>query len=91
MELDEKQIIIVDEDGTENRYEILFTFEADETHITYVLYYDPSDPENIMASRYDNDGNLEEIETDEEWEMVEEVLNTFQDDPEAAEQFGLDL
>ncbi len=90
MELDEKQIIIVDEDGTENRFEILFTFVADETNIQYVLYYDPEDPENIMASRYSDDGKLEEIDSEEEWDMVEEVLNTFQDDPETAKEFGLE-
>ena len=51
MIIDDKQIIITDEDGTENRFEILFTFAGDDSDIQYVLYYDPSNPEEIFASR----------------------------------------
>ena len=50
MIIDDKQIIITDEDGTENRFEILFTFAGDDSDIQYVLYYDPSNPEEIFAS-----------------------------------------
>ena len=90
MIIDDKQIIITDEDGTENRFEILFPFAGDDSDIQYVLYYDPSNPEEIFASRYYDDGHLEDIDSDEEWDMVEEVLNTFQEDDEAREHFGLD-
>ena len=85
MDIDDKTIIITDEDGTENKYNILFTFVNEDTHLQYVLFYDPNDEENINAMRYTDDGKLEDIESDEEWDMVEEVLNTFQDDPDAEE------
>ncbi|MCF0117413.1 MAG: DUF1292 domain-containing protein [Bacilli bacterium] len=87
MNIEDKEIIITDEDGTQTKFNILFTFVNEDTHLNYVLFYDPNDEENISAMRYKDDGTLEDIESDEEWDMVEEVLNTFQDDPEAEEFF----
>ncbi|MCD7033004.1 DUF1292 domain-containing protein [Metabacillus sp. GX 13764] len=88
MEHGEKQITVVDEQGNEQLCEILFTFESDRFNKSYVLYYpissDNEDEEEIEihASSFvpnDNgeDGDLEPIETEEEWDMVEEMLNTF--------------
>ena len=36
----------------------------------------------FYASIYDDDGKLLPIETDEEWEMVEEVLGAFSENEE---------
>ena len=35
---------------------------------------------NVFAYSYDDEGNLSAIETDEEWEMVEEVLGAFSEE-----------
>ena len=45
--IDDKQINITDEDGTENKYEILFTFVGDDSDVQYVLYFDPENPEDV--------------------------------------------
>ncbi|MEK5325132.1 DUF1292 domain-containing protein [Aeribacillus sp. FSL M8-0254] len=85
----EKHITVIDENGNEQLYEILFTFDSDEFDKSYVLYYpigidDEEDEEGIeiyAASYIPNEdgegGKLEPVETDEEWEMIEAVLNTF--------------
>ncbi|XMB66144.1 DUF1292 domain-containing protein [Mycoplasmatota bacterium zrk1] len=71
------------EDGTEMLCEILFTFESDQYKKHYVLYT-PIDNEegDVFASSYveteDGLGELEDITDELEWEMIEEVLNTFQ-------------
>lgn len=80
MELDDKEILITDEDGVETKYIILFTYENEDRGKQYVLYYDPSNPEEIFASQYNDQHELIPIETEEEWDEVEEVLNTFQED-----------
>jgi uncharacterized protein YrzB (UPF0473 family) len=96
MNHDEKQITVVDEDGNEQLCEVLFTFDSDEFGKSYVLYYpvgaeeDDEDDIEIHASAFiptedGEDGELMPIETDEEWDMIEEVLNTFLDDEEEAE------
>ena len=93
----ENNITVVDEEGNEQLCEVLFTFEAEEFGKSYVLYYpmgaDDNDDEDIeihasafMPSEDNQDGELMPIETDEEWEMIEEMLNTFLDEQEEEEE-----
>lgn len=81
-----ERIIIPDEAGEEHLFETLFTFNVDETQASYVAVVpvEQVDDEEVevYAFRFeekgpeDNDLALFPIETDEEWEMVEEMLNT---------------
>ncbi|MDQ0231543.1 DUF1292 domain-containing protein [Metabacillus malikii] len=94
MEHGEKQITVIDENGNEQLCEVLFTFESEEFKKSYVLYYpvgaeeDDSEEIEIHASSFSpredgEDGDLEPIETEEEWDLIEEMLNTFLDEEEA--------
>lgn len=96
-EEDHEYITIVDEEGNEILYEILFTFESSDYNKNYVLMYPAgsSEEEDIELQAYayteaedGTSGALQPIETDEEWDMVEEVLNTFlaEEDDEPADQ-----
>lgn len=61
-------------------YEILFTFESENTNKKYVTYTDYSKDEdgNIVcySSIMDDDGKLSEVNTEKELKMVEELLKT---------------
>ncbi|QPC46990.1 DUF1292 domain-containing protein [Mangrovibacillus cuniculi] len=96
MEHGEKHITVVDEDGNEQLCEVLFTFESEDFKKSYVLYYpvgadeDDADDIEIHASSFKETvngeaGELQPIETEEEWDMIEEMLNTFLDEEEAGE------
>ena len=81
--MDENVISIEMEDGTEILCEIIFTFHSDEYNKSYVLYSPMDDEEGaVYASSFveqeDGMGELEDVTSDAEWEMIEEVLNTFQ-------------
>ncbi|MCI5552256.1 MAG: DUF1292 domain-containing protein [Tenericutes bacterium] len=72
---------ITGEDGKDIECEALFTFEGKETGKNYIVYTDnTTDDEGntkVYASIYDpekEDQNLQPIETDEEWEMIENIL-----------------
>ncbi|WP_243386229.1 DUF1292 domain-containing protein [Bacillus kexueae] len=93
MEHGEKQITIIDEEGNEQLCEVLFTFENEQFGKSYVLYYpvgaeeDENEEIEIHASSFvpneeGENGELKPIETEEEWDMIEEMLNTFLDDEE---------
>ncbi|WP_335869263.1 DUF1292 domain-containing protein [Bacillus sp. 2205SS5-2] len=97
MEHGEKQITIIDEQGSEQLCEVLFTFENEEFGKSYVLYYpvgaeeDENEEIEIHASSFNpnvegEEGDLKPIETDEEWDMIEEMLNTFLDQEEEEEE-----
>ncbi|SEI88023.1 Uncharacterized protein YrzB, UPF0473 family [Alkalibacterium gilvum] len=88
---DHEHITIVDEEGNEELYEILFTFESEDFDKSYVLVYpagtSEGDEVELSAFSYKEsegglEGTLSSIDSDEEWEMVEEVLNTFISDEE---------
>lgn len=84
--LDSNSLYVKDENGNEKRMLILFTFDNDQTKTQYVVFQDPENQEEVYASRYNDEGELLPIETDEEWDMVEEVINTFIEDEEDAEE-----
>lgn len=79
--MDTNTFIVTDEQGNEKEMEILFTFQQDQDGYSYVVYTDPTDEEgNVFASRYDEDGNLTPIDSEDEWNMIEEVFLAFMDD-----------
>ena len=78
--LDEKQITIMDEDGNQRVMEILFTYEHEERGKKYVFLYEKDNPDDIIAMEYNDEGELFEIESEEEYAEVEEVFNAFNED-----------
>lgn len=87
--MDANSITVIDASGKEIEMEVLFTFDNPETGKKYVLYLDPTQEEmNVFASRFDDEGNLFEVETPKEWEMIEEVFNSFVQEREAEHQEG---
>ncbi|KRN27455.1 hypothetical protein IV38_GL002107 [Lactobacillus selangorensis] len=84
----DEEITLVDEKGNEELYKVLFTFDSEDYGKSYVLLYpagaEGGDEVEIQAFSFIPDengeatkGDLLPIEDDAEWDMVEEVLNTF--------------
>ena len=76
----DRQITLVDDQGNEELFEILFTFTSEDYGKSYVLLYpaavsDDADEDGDVTS-----SDLHEITDDDEWNMVQGVLNTFLSD-----------
>ena len=78
---------MIDENGNEVVYDVLFTFESDETHKNYIVYTDNKKDETgnieVYASIYypdDPKSKLEAIKTDKEWKVIETILETLQEE-----------
>ncbi|MFZ0474257.1 MAG: DUF1292 domain-containing protein, partial [Halobacillus sp.] len=79
----EERIVIPDENGEEHLFEVLFTFDVEQTEQSYIAVIpaeqNEGDEVEVFAFRYEEKGNEEDdlalyqIESDEEWEMVEEM------------------
>ena len=91
----DQQLTIIDEEGNEVLCQILFTFESEEFKKNYVLFYpldDSEDEENVtvMAASYvegeNGIGELQEIETDEEWDLIEDVLGQYEEQFESEDE-----
>ena len=82
----ENQMVVTDNEGKEHLMNILFTYENEERKASYVFFYDSEDPnEEVVVMRYLESGELEPIEDDEEYDEVEEVYNTWSEDPKIQE------
>ncbi len=86
---------LIDENQNEVEYDVLFTFESEETNKNYIVYTDQTKDENgnikVYASIYDpNDPNskLEAIETDKEWKVIETILSTLQEEIKKKQEQG---
>lgn len=88
--VEEPEIIYIpDEEGNEEEFEVIMKFEVDGSDNKYMMVV-PLEPENsdeeseeVYAFRYEEDGDdlkLYTIDSDEEWEIVEETFNTLIDE-----------
>lgn len=90
-----ERIIIPNEDGEEDLFEILFHFDVDETGKSYIITtpVEQSEEEDeeegieVFAFRYEEEDSDEgirlfPIESDEEWKMVEETFYTLAEQEE---------
>lgn len=78
---------ILDKDGKEIEFEILFTFESDETHKNYMVYTDNTVDEEgntkVYASVFVPDKEpleLLPVETEREWKVIETILSTISEE-----------
>ncbi|MFD2670394.1 DUF1292 domain-containing protein [Marinicrinis sediminis] len=80
-------IIIPDEEGNENEFEVIMKFEVDGSEKTYMMVVpvesEQDEEAEVFAFRYEEDGDdlkLFTIDDEEEWDIVEETFNTLMDE-----------
>mgnify|MGYP003292019558 CR=1 FL=1 len=83
----ENSFTLIDDNGVETTYDVLFTYESEETKKHYIAYTDNSLDETgniqVYASIFDPtnpNSRLEPIETEKEWKIVETILETLQEE-----------
>jgi uncharacterized protein YrzB (UPF0473 family) len=89
-EIKEDTLILTDELGNELVARIILTFDSEEFNKSYVVYqFEDDEDGEYHAASFDpedgDEGQLGQIESDEEWDLVEEVLESFLEDEEDAE------
>ncbi len=77
---------VLNDEGVEVECEVLFTFENQETNKNYIIYTDNTLDDDgstkVYASIYDPDApetELTPIETDEEWAVIEIIMDVLQE------------
>lgn len=78
--MQDNTLTITTQDGKEIVCDILFTYHSDEYNKDYVLFL-PRGEEEVSAASYvetaDGQGRLDAVETDEEWTMLENLLEDY--------------
>lgn len=87
MKEEQMKFKVIDENNNEIECEVLFTFDSDETNKSYIVYTDNTTDEQgntkVYASIYTPNSenlNLQPIETDKEWKIIETILNELQEE-----------
>ncbi len=78
----DNMITITTEDGREIDCQILFTYHSEDFMHDYVVFKDPKSNTAgacIYIPTENGKGTLSDIESDEEWEMLQDVLNDWLD------------
>jgi len=85
--VEENKFKIIDKKGKEIEFEVLFTFESDETKKNYMVYTDNTKDKDgntrVYASVFvPNKEPLEllPVETEREWKVIETILESIQDE-----------
>lgn len=84
-ENNKSKFTLIDDSGVEREYEMLFTFDSDETKKSYMVYTDhdkdADGKEKVYASIFDPTGldkNIYPIESEKEWLTICNILNSIQ-------------
>lgn len=90
--MENNSFTMLNEAGEEVKYDVLFTFDNEETNKSYIAYtdntYDDDGNISVYASTYDPNNSeviLGKIETENEWKVVETILNTIQQEVRQAD------
>jgi len=85
--MEENKFKIIDKNGKEVEFEVLFTFESDETKKNYMVYTDNTKDKDgntkVYASVFEPDKeplDLLPVETEREWKVIETILDSIQEE-----------
>ena len=71
---------VIDQDGHEVTYKILFSYKNEQRNASYVFLYLPENPDEVYAFRYNENGEVFVIEDEEELNEASEVLEAYNED-----------
>lgn len=74
--MSDNSIFITDDNGKEIEMKIYLTFDANDKK--YVVVYSKDNEDELYSFVYDDNGNLYQIESDEEMQMVDEVIGAYE-------------
>ena len=85
--MEKNSFTLINDKGEEKTYDVLFTFDNDETKKSYIVYTDNTTDSTgnveVYASIYDPNNphsKLEEIKTDKEWKVIETSLSSIEEE-----------
>ena len=81
VEQNDEIMVIKDDQGNKHECNKLFTFDSEETKLSYICYTDKTKDENgntiVYAGTYDPTGEdpvIKAIKTEKEWKVIQETL-----------------
>ena len=82
MEKKDNKIVFTDDQGKITELNILFTYKSEERNKMYVLFYADENPTEIIAGYLGENDEIYDIEDDDEYDELDEVLKSYQEEKE---------
>lgn len=76
----DNEIMLKAEDGSQKKAVVLFTYHSEETNSTYMVYQVEGEKEVCACKVDEESSSLYPIETEYEWQMLEEIFMKWQED-----------
>ena len=73
-------LFVTTNDGRQLTFKVLFTYHSEEFEKDYVFFYEENDEDNIIVYSYDESNTLHEIEDEEEFKELDEVLQAYDEE-----------
>lgn len=79
MKIKDNKVVFIDDQGNQTALEIYFTWKNEETNKNYVFFFDDTTGD-LLAGVIEDDGTISDVETDEEYDLLDEVLENFENE-----------
>ena len=73
-------LFVTTNDGRQLTFKVLFTYHSEDFEKDYVFFYEENDEDNIIVYSYDDSNTLHEIEDEEEFKELDEVLQAYDEE-----------
>ena len=70
-------LFITKNDGTKMTFRVLFTHHSDTFNKDYAAFYNEADENHLLLFTYDEEYNLQKVQTQEEYAELEKVLHAY--------------
>lgn len=84
LEITDNTVVITKDDGTEDLWKIYFYYHNSDRNKDFFFLFKEEDPDSLIVMASADHETLEDV-TPEELEEAQEMLNTYEDDPEIQE------
>lgn len=78
-------LFVTTSDGRQLTFKVLFTYHSEDFEKDYVFFYEENDEDNIIVYSYDDSNTLHEIEDEEEFKELDEVLQAYDEEQASKE------
>ena len=73
-------LFVTTSDGRQLTFKVLFTYHSEDFEKDYVFFFEENDEDNIIVYSYDDSNTLHEIEDEEEYKELDEVLQAYDEE-----------
>ena len=77
------KIVFEDDNGVKTELEIFLTYHSEKFNKDYIVFYKDESKEELVAGIIDENGDIQDIDSEEEYKELDEIIDEYQDELES--------